>query len=106
MFTLDRRFLEDAGLVGLSDADAARTLTRLHDELELRVSRELSVRMSRSQQEEIKGLVDAGDKDALFRWIDLNLSWYSIVVSEQLSIVLQLLAAGVSAAAMRPAPLV
>jgi hypothetical protein len=69
MFRLDDRFLNDAGLAALHEADRKGLLQHLYETLEFRVGSQLSNGLSDAQLEEFEQIIDR-DVDVIVAWVE------------------------------------
>jgi len=68
MFQLDEKFLADAGLDKMPEAEKKPFLQHIYDELELRVGTELSSGMNDNQLQEFESIIDRKD-DVVVAWL-------------------------------------
>jgi hypothetical protein len=86
MIRLDNALLTDLGLDGLSVSVATAMLSFMYSELEMRVGKELTGRLSETQMDEFEALVDGADETGALAWLEANVPDYQDVVRRELDL--------------------
>jgi hypothetical protein len=84
MLQLDKTWLTQQGITGLTDDDAQSLLQYVYSELEIRVGVKLSEGLSEGQLEEFEELAKAGDDQRQLDWLEANCPNYKEVVQQEL----------------------
>ena len=84
MFQLHPSFLATLGLGSMPEEEKKAFLAYVYEELELRVGTELSKDLSDTQLEQFEKLIEAGNQDAVQRWLEAHCPNYTLVVNEEL----------------------
>ena len=77
MIRIDDEFMEEVGLSGMPEAEAAAFMEHAQEELEVRVGQELSAEVSDAQLEEFAGIDDA---DQARSWLEENVPGFREIV--------------------------
>lgn len=84
MLQLDKSWLAQQGITGLTDDDADSLLQYIHSELELRVGMKLSENLSDGQLKEFEMIAESGDDKKQLEWLEANCPDYKQVVKDEL----------------------
>lgn len=84
MLQLDKNWLAQQGITGLTDEDAQSLLQYVYSELELRVGMRLSENLSDGQLREFETIAKTGDDKRQLEWLEANCPDYKSVVKDEL----------------------
>lgn len=84
MLQLDKNWLTQLGITGLSDDDVQSLLQYVYSELELRVGMKLSENLTDDQLKEFEQLAVSGDDQKQLEWLEANCPTYKDVVKQEL----------------------
>jgi hypothetical protein len=84
MLQLDKTWLAQQGITGLSDDDVQSLLQYVYSELELRVGMKLSENLTDAQLKEFEQLATQGTDQQQLQWLETNCPTYKDVVQQEL----------------------
>ena len=84
MVKLDKEFVEECGLGGLSADRADQFLAWFYGQLEVRVGMRLANAMTDEQLDQFEALITADDEAGALGWLEANYPNYPDVVREEL----------------------
>jgi hypothetical protein len=84
MFKLDKEFVDECGLGGLTPDRANQFLAWFYGQLEIRVGMRLAKQMTNAQLDEFEAFITADDEAGALGWLEANYPNYPDVVRDEL----------------------